>query len=500
MYAIVGWVLIQVADASFANLNLPDWTITLIIVLVIGGFPLAVILAWAYDITPDRGPQEPAEPAPQDQPSIPSPPDSSIAVLAFSDMSPDSDQDYFCDGIAEEIINSLVQVEELHVTSRTSSFQYKGKSTDIRTIGQELGVANVLEGSVRKAGEQLRVTVQLIDVKSDHHLWSERYDRPIKDIFEIQDDIALKVVDALKVQLTQGAKEAIEKPMTVNVTAYDYYLRGKKYLRGFTADDFRFARDMFAKATEADTDFALAFASSAFANMFLYLYSDRDPNNLDQAFELSGKALELDPNLADAHCARGLALSELGRGGEAREEFEAALELDPECYEAFHYYGRHSFAHQEYERAAELLQRASELEPSNYHPLSDIVMVYSRLGRQEEEKASMKRVDELLTKHIELHPDDLRSRSIWSANQVELGAFDKATRNADQVMKLDPSDPSTLYNIACTYAVAGKKEKALDVLAKAVGVGFSDPDWLTSDPQLDPIRDDERFKSLLSSM
>jgi Flp pilus assembly protein TadD len=127
-------------------------------------------------------------------------------------------------------------------------------------------------------------------------------------------------------------------------------------------------------------------------------------------------------------------------------------------------------------------------------------MVYSRLGRQEEEEASMKRVDELLTKHIELHPDDLRSRSIWSANQVELGAFEKATVNADQVMKLGPSDPSTLYNIACTYAVAGKKEKALDVLAKAVGVGFSDPDWLTSDPQLDPIRDDERFKSLLSSM
>ncbi len=500
MYALVGWLLIQVADASFGNLNLPDWTITLVIVLVLLGFPLALILAWAYDITPEGIQATPAEPSSESVPSVPVPPESSIAVLAFSDMSPQGDQDYFCDGIAEEIINSLAQVEGMHVTSRTSSFQYKATTTDVRTIGSELGVACVLEGSVRKAGDQLRVTVQLIAVTGDYHLWSERYDRPIKDIFEIQDDIAFKVVEALKVKLTPTARQAIKKAPTESVTAYDYYLRGRKFARQFSKQDYAFALEMFGKAIEADQNFALAYAGLAYTYTYLYMYADPARSNLDRACEASGKALVLDPDLAEAHAARALALSQRGNRDEARKEFEIALKLDPESFEAFHFYGRHCFGIGEYKRAGELLKTACELEPDNYHPMSDLTMAYDRLGEHGKSREAKHRIDELIRKHLDLHPDDLRARYIGACTLVEIGETAKALSWADQIMDTSPKDPATLYNLACVYSVSGHTGKALDVLAKAVIAGFSDTDWIRSDPQLDNIRNESQFQSLMNGL
>jgi len=201
VYAVVAWVLIQVAQATFPPLNLPQWTITLVIMLAILGFPISIAMAWALERTPEGVRRErPADEPPGPDSAAQGPP--SIAVLPFVDMSPDRDQDYFCEGMAEEILNALTRIEGLRVAARTSSFQFKGRAADMRKVALELGVNTVLEGSVRKAGSQLRVTAQLISAGDGYHLWSERYDRGLEDVFAIQDDIATRITEALKLHLT----------------------------------------------------------------------------------------------------------------------------------------------------------------------------------------------------------------------------------------------------------------------------------------------------------
>ena len=229
----------------------------------------------------------------------------SIAVLPFADMSPQKDQDYFCEGIAEEIINALTKIQALRVASRSSAFAFKGKNQDMRQVGEQLNVSTVLEGSVRKAGERIRITAQLISVADGYHLWSERYDRNLEDVFAVQDEIAENIVKALRVVLTEDEKRAIEKPRTENVQAYEYYLRGRQFFHQFREKGLQFARRMFTRAIEIDPTFALAYAGNADCSSFLYMWWDPSQANLDQAVAASQKALELAPTTAEAHASRG---------------------------------------------------------------------------------------------------------------------------------------------------------------------------------------------------
>src|SRR5512141_2288899 len=247
----------------------------------------------------------------------------SVAVLPFANMSADPENEYLADGIADEIISALTKIQSLRVTSRTSSFSFKGKNEDIGEIGKKLKVSTVLEGSVKKMGNKLRVTAQLVNVADGSNLWSERYDREIEDIFEIQDDISQSIVKALRVILTEGEKKQIAKVRTDNVQAYDYYLRGRQYLHQLRRKSLEYARQMFNKAIEIDPDYARAYAGVADACSMLYTYLDAREFNLRQADIASRKAMELDPELAEAHVARGLAVSLKKEFGEAEKEFEA---------------------------------------------------------------------------------------------------------------------------------------------------------------------------------
>ncbi len=500
MYAFVGWLLIQVADASFEHLNLPDWSVTLVIALVAIGFPLALILAWAYDVTPGGVQKTGAQDTPGATTEKVSAPRSSIAILAFADMSRVGDQDYFCEGMAEEIINSLSQLEKIQVTSRTSSFRYRGNDLDVREIGQELNVATVLEGSVRKADEHLRVSVQLINAADGFQLWSQRYDRMMEDVFEIQDDIAHKVVDALKLKLTPQAERALTKTPTKSVHAYDYYLRGRKHLFQANREGFLLAIEMFKKAIDVDTQFALAYAGLADTFSWLYMYADLDRDNLQKASEASGKALVIDPDLAEAHSARALALSLRGNQDEARAEFETAIRLNPKSYYSFLFYGRHCFSAGEYERSEELLKRACELAPEELQAMSDLCMVLDRLGKQSEALATKHRTYEMAQRNLKLEPDNVRAKCIGAACLIEIGETAKALDWADQVLNSHPRDASTLYNLSCVYSVAGQIPKAVDVFAKAVIAGFSDRSWIENDPQLDNIRKEPQFQELIGSL
>ncbi len=240
-------------------------------------------------------------------------PGPSVAVLPFSDLSPGEDQGYLCDGIAEEIINALGHLEGLHVVSRTSAFAFRGRAEDIRSIGKKLGASTVLEGSVRRADARIRVTCQLINVEDGYHLWSERYDRALEDVFAIQEEIAQKVTHALEVELPEQEQQKLGRPATTDIKAYEYYLRGRQFFYRSKQQDIEYAIEMFSRAVAADSRYARALAGIAYCHAYLFSYFGADPRHLELAGEASRKALEIDPQLAEAHAARGLALSHAKR-------------------------------------------------------------------------------------------------------------------------------------------------------------------------------------------
>jgi serine/threonine protein kinase len=290
----------------------------------------------------------------------------SVAVLPFVDMSPQRDQEYFCEGIAEELINALMRVEALQVASRTSSFAFNGKNEDIREIGRKLKVEHILEGSVRKAGNRLRISAQLLKAADGYQLWSERYDRDLEDVFAIQDEIAQNIARALRVVMSEG--KFIANAQTSDVEAYDYYLKGRGFFHQWRRKSLQFARQMFLRAIEIDPEYALAYAGVADCCSSLYTWFEADEANREQAEAASRKALELNPELAEAHSARGLALTIGKRYDEARAEFEAALKLNPKLFEAHYFYGRALFLQGKLEEAARCSSRPRACGPRTTRP------------------------------------------------------------------------------------------------------------------------------------
>src|SRR5438876_5220826 len=336
-------------------------------------------------------------------------PEKSIAVLAFVNMSNDPENEFFSDGIAEEIINALTKVKALRVASRTSSFAFKGRNDDIGEIGRKLKVNTVLEGSVRKAGDKLRVTAQLINVADGYHLWSERYDRQLEDVFEIQDQIAENIVRALRVVLGEDEKRAIEKTPTENVQAYEYYLRGRQAQHQMRGSTMQYARRMFDRAIEIDPNFARAHAGIADCCSLLYTYWDASNANLEAADASSGKALELDPASAEAHTSRGVALTLRRDYPGARREFDLALSLNPMLYEAHYFYGRACFIEGKLEEAVSHYRDAWRVRPEDYQAIILSTDALAKLGWEDEAMKAARQGIEVADTHLELNPDDPRA-------------------------------------------------------------------------------------------
>jgi len=432
-------------------------------------------------------------------PSIPST-QKSIAVLAFLNMSNDPDNEYFSDGIAEEIINTLTKVKALRVASRTSAFGFKGKSEDVGEIGRRLKVNTVLEGSVRKAGNRLRITAQLTDVAHGYHLWSERYDRQLEDIFAIQDEIAENIVRALRVVLGEDEKRAIEKAPTENVQAYEYYLRGRQFFQQLRHTPLQYARGMFDRAIEIDPNFARAHAGIADCCSFLYMYWDSSKANLDGANASSRKALELDPESAEAHTSRALALTLRRQYHEAREEFEAAIRLNPMLFEAHYFFARACLIQGELEEAVRRYRDAWRVRPEDYQAIFLSADPLTKLGHREEALEAARQGIQVADAHLELNPDDARAWYLSAAALMRLGQRDQALERARRAYAIDPEDAGLLYNLACIYAAGGSTAEALDHLDKAIQNGFGQREWLENDSSLDPIRDEPRFQALLRKL
>jgi TolB-like protein/Flp pilus assembly protein TadD len=424
----------------------------------------------------------------------------SIAVLPFANMSADPDNEYFTDGIAEEIINALTKVQALDVASRTSAFAFKGRSEDMREIGRKLGVGTVLEGSVRKAGTRLRITAQLVDVDSGYHLWSERYDRELADVFAIQDEIAGNIVKALRVVLTPAEADAIKATPASDVRAYEFYLRGRQLFHQHRKAAHRQAIEWYQKAIELDPRYALAYAGIADSSSFLYMYREATAANLQAAEEASRRALQLDPNLAEAHAAYGLAVSLRNKWDDAAASFERALELDPRSFEAAYFYGRASLARGDFEKAEEMFGRAAESRPDDYQAVGFQAMALHKLGRVEEALAAHSREVAAAERRIEINPGEARALYLGATGLMQLGQRERALDWANRAIATDPDEVSTLYNVGCLHSVAGEQDRALDYLERAIQLGFAHREWIEHDSDWDPLRSNPRFVRILESV
>ena len=422
----------------------------------------------------------------------------SIAVMPFTNMSSDPEGDFFADGIADEIITALSKIKALKVSSRSSSFSFKGKNEDIREIGRKLQASTILEGSVRKAGKRLRLHAQLVNAANNEQLWAERYDRELEDVFQIQDEIAQSIVAALRVVLSDDEKRAIEQVHTPNVEAYGFYLRGRQYFHQHRRKSHEYARQMFERAIELDPEYALAHSGVADCCSFLYQYFDASPSNLKRADSASRRALELAPGLAEAHASRGLAVSLSERFDEADTEFEMALRLDPKSFEAAYFYARSCVAQGRNEDAAKWFERAISVRPDDYASLALLAGVYSSLGETEKSIQASRRAYDTARKHLELTPDDPRALYMGAMSLTALGESEKAREWNRRALAMDPDDPSVLYNIACAFATENQPDEAIDALTKALNNGFGHWKWIEHDIDLNSLRDKPAFLALLS--
>lgn len=333
----------------------------------------------------------------------------SIAVLPFTDLSAAHDQQHFCDGIAEELINTLARIEELRVVSRAPAFDFRADD-DIRALGEKLGVQHILRGSVRKAGDRLRITVHLVDTRSGHHEWSEKYDRQVGDIFALQEEIAEGTARVLLGVLSEQNKRAI-KSTPVRLDAYEFYLKGRTYLGQMTPRSLEAAIGMFEIAMEFDPQFAPAYAGLAETLAELYTLRE-DEELLRRADAASLRAVELAPHLAESHICRAHALAIAEKYRDAEGELQVALSISPQSADAYYRYGRLRTAEGKLDEAAEMFERATEFQPADFRAPARLAQVYRILGRDEQAKAVAARTVELCTRHLERMPNDERARGI----------------------------------------------------------------------------------------
>jgi TolB-like protein/Flp pilus assembly protein TadD len=503
-YLVGGWLLIQVADATFEPLGLPPVALKFVIVAIVLGFPLACVLAWAFDVTPhgiERTPAlAPATTATPPGPAAPlavadGPP--SIAVLPFADMSPAHDQGYFCEGIAEEIINSLCCVGGLRVASRTSAFQFRDRSVDVREIGRALGVGSVLEGSVRKSGDRIRITAQLVNCADGYHHWSESFDRELDDVFAIQAGIARSLVRALRLTLTPQERALIDRGGTRNAEAYDLYLRGQALLRAHTDATLPQAAALFEQAIARDPDFAQAHAGLANAIAVKGQWQlGVSPLEFEKAIRASQRALDLEPQMPEAFLARACLLSMQGRLEEANRAFAAALELNPASYEGNYLYARHEFSNGSAEHAAQLFEAAHRLRPDEYQPLCMLEGALQRLGRIDEQRRVLLLAMDALEARLRLDPDDGRALHLAAVSAAKLGDRARVDDYARRALASRAGEFSTAYNLACAYSTLGEVDRALALLDEAMRSGRGNPGWIEHDPDLDNLRGDPRFKAM----
>lgn len=419
-----------------------------------------------------------------------------LAVLPFDNISGGENDDYFSDGLTEELIARLSLVSEIELVSRWASMQYKGVRKDVKAIGEELSARYIIGGSVRRAQDSVRITVQLVDVVTNRQIWGDTYKGKLDDIFEIQEQVAKQIVEALKLKLTFTEKLSLTKRQTVNVQAYDFYLRGQEYLYRLTKRSVEYAIQLFEKAIELDPRYAAAYAACSSAYGQMYQYFSRHEQYRDKAQEFSFKALMYDSNLPEAYAAMGLSYFIWGKLDEAAASGRKAIELDPDNFIAYWTLGRINFTTGNFAEALELFQKAIDIKPGFYAAHLDVKQAYDGLGRIAEAKAATEKALEIMPNYLLQNPDDARAKMLYAVTLAEVGRKEEAISEGAAALDLAPGDSLMLYNGACLYAQLGEKRKAIATLRDAIAAGVTNFQWMMNDPDLYSLHDDPEFIEL----
>jgi non-specific serine/threonine protein kinase len=420
----------------------------------------------------------------------------SVAVLYFENLSGAKEDEYLRDGITEDIITELSKIRGLNTFSRPTVLAFRDKPVTPAQIGQQLGAAYVLTGTLRRAGARLRISAQLVDTHTDFPLWSERFDREMKDVFEVQDEMARKIAEALRVTLSPQELEALADKPTENLQAYDLYLRGKRYARRLTRQDVEFALQMFENAVTLDPSFALAYAASANACAMYYSFFSRDQIWVERAREASGRAVALRWDLPETHVSQAWVLYAAGLYDEAVRMVKKAIERKRDCDGAFYLLCRALFAAGRSQEVLDVSESAIEASGEDYNVFVPILNALGALPREKAKVSMTERFSVALENHLKHVPEDARARILLGANYARLNREEDALRELDLAVTLRANEASILYNAACVYCVLNKKTEALNALRKAWEAGSKDAVWTRRDPDLAMLHGDPEFDRL----
>jgi len=561
-YGVVAWLLIQIATQVFPFFEIPNWTVRLVVLLVVIGFPVAVIIAWAFELTPEGLKRtEVADAAPtrgsrrrawiyvvivaaaisvslfflgrytsSKQSEGPASPEKSIAVLPFDNLSRDQENAYFAEGIQDEILSRLAKIADLKVISRTSTQKYKSTPDNLREIAKQLGVSNILEGSVQKVADQVRVSVQLINATSDAHLWAEIYDRKLTDIFAVESDIAKTIAETLRAKLTGSEEQMMSMKPTENTQAYELYLKGRFFWNKRTGADLRKAIEYFNQAIAKDPNYALAYAGLADSYLLLSAFGAASPSDsLPQAKAAAKRALEIDDTSAEAHTSLGqiLLFYDFDFAGSTRE-FKRAITLNPNYATAHHWYGSGPpTCLGEFDRGIAELKRAQQLDPLSLIINADLGGAFVAARRYDEAITQLRKTIEMdprfyfahwnlgealelkgqlpeaiaeYKKAAELDEDPFVLALVGQAD-AKLGQRDEAIKILSQLERLATKRYVANYSFALMHMALGEKAKAIDWLERAYR-DRSGPEivGIKVDPMLDPLHGDPRFEALVQKV
>jgi TolB-like protein/lipoprotein NlpI len=560
-YAVVGWLLTQVATQVFPFFEIPNWGIRLVVLIIVIGFPIALIIAWAFELTPEGLKRTEAADRDATKPSrhkawiyivfiaaalsvglffvgrhtalnrgvTSNLSEKSIAVLPFANLSGDPDNAYFAAGIQDEIITRLAKIAQLKVVSCLSTQRFKSAPDDLPAIAEQLGVANVLQGSVQRSSNEVRVNVQLVKAQTDTHLWADTFDRKLTDIFSVESEIAATIAETLKAKLSGSEERAISVKPTANLEAHELYLKGRYLWNRRTGDNLKKALSYFQQAAERDPNYALAYTGIADSCALIPVYGAGTPQEYyPRAKAAAQKALELDDTLGEAHTSLANVFFRYLELGQSAKEFERSIELNPNYPTAHQWYGRLTrLAMGQFDRAMAEAQRAVELDPISPIGRTDIATVYMVARRYDEAIAQLRNTLETdpdfywahrqlgLSLELKGAPadaiveyqraaqlnDDPRVLAFIGHAEASIGRQTEARAILAQLTDASKTRCISGYSFAVIHLALGEKDQALDWLGKDAreGTGF-EINFIKVDPYLDPLRNDPRFEALVSKV
>jgi serine/threonine protein kinase/Flp pilus assembly protein TadD len=419
----------------------------------------------------------------------------SVAVLYFENQSGGKEDEYFRDGMTEDIITELSKITQLQIFPRSEMLAFRDKPTAAPQVGQQLSASYVLEGTIRRSGNRLRITAQLVEISTRHSVWAERYDRQLEDVFAIQDEIARSIAQALRITLTPQEEKTIRLKPTENPQAYDFFLRGRSYTRRENMD---YGLQMFEQAIQLDPQFALAHGGIAHLCGLIYELREQNPKWIERGLAACDRATALAPDLPEVLVARARICYAQKKYEESALLAWRAIERKPDCEGSWNILGRAYFASGRYEEAAALTERALEANGDDYNTYIPYDQALERLGRKKEAEQVRARMGKVLRQQLELVPEDVRARILLATNLAYFKEeTDECIRHLQTAVALRPGDPNTLYNAACTYGVLGKKPEALESIKKAFAAGYGNKHWAARDSDLNCLHDEPEFQKLV---